>query len=151
MADSGPSARSVANSVLNSTSPTYLPEDQELGGTLEQLIRVGDQKNPRGGFSYLDNIARILTDSKLKDSGDVLLEQLLGRPPAARNPFGAGEDIKPIPTEPIYDNSSTGASDLTRDQYRDYYQRYLQLGTPPDQSQSRGGYFGKPVQTRKRT
>jgi len=59
-------------------------QDQYRGDQLGALILgaggpSGDPNaNPRGGFSYLDNIAELLGGTFGKDNADVLLHQLLG-------------------------------------------------------------------------
>jgi hypothetical protein len=101
MSDNGPSASAIANSVLNSTSPStrdVLPIGQEY--VLEQLIRQGDQRDPKAGFSYLDNIANLLTNKSMQPSGAVLLDQLLGRPMDRPLDYGEERRPQPIPSNP---------------------------------------------------
>ena len=89
----------VIREVLNSTMPTSSDDQQAQG--LVSMLRKGDQASPRSGFSYLDNIARVLLDPDPSDVDykGVLLDQLMNRTNAGAREFRSERGGQLIPTD----------------------------------------------------
>jgi len=107
-----PDARAIAKSVM-----------------LQQMIRQGDQANPQGGFSYLDNIANILLNpaanvqgSNAEQNMGVLLDQLTGVDPNAYlgrpnyPPMGIPlDDLRaPLASSPPYSSDIPGEAGFSK-------------------------------------